>query len=342
MRIEAENMTRTFRSGSALVGQHEVHALRGVSLVVEPAESLALIGESGSGKTTFGRILAGLESYDSGRLLFDGVDLSRLSAAQRKVQFRRVQLIPQDPYSALNPSRTIGQALEAPLALRARETGRGAAWVRDQARSLLDLVGLDPESTLPKYPHNLSGGGRQRVVIARAMTVDPEVLVADEAVSMIDVSLRMGILTLLDRLRRERGLSVMFITHDVAAARYVSATGSLAVMYRGEVVESGATDQLIEHPMHPYTQALLSAMPVLYGLEAPGPDRFFVSTDDAEPAPPACLFSPRCPFAQDRCRTEHPTLAVLEDMPGHDVACFYPVARQVTPVELEPEGVVPG
>ena len=334
MRIEADSMVRTFRSGSALVGHHEVKALRSVRLAVEPGESLALIGESGSGKTTFGRILAGLEIYDKGRLTFDDVDLAKLPGARRRLQFRRVQLIPQDPYSALNPARTIGQSLEAPLRLRAKQTGRPRSWVYERARSLLDLVGLEPESTLIKYPHNLSGGGRQRVVIARAMTVDPEVLVADEAVSMIDVSLRMEILTLLNRLRQEHGVSIMFITHDVAAARYVSATGSLAVMYRGEVVESGTTDQIIEHPMHPYTQALLSAMPVLHGIEEPGPDRFFVSTEDTEPRPPACLFSPRCPFAQDRCRTEHPVLELLDGFPGHDAACFYPVPRQVTPMEV--------
>ncbi|WP_055482100.1 ABC transporter ATP-binding protein [Sphaerimonospora mesophila] len=337
--ITGTGITKTFSRRGGVLGGREVPALRGVDFAIEKGGAASFIGESGCGKTTLGRILAGLESHDSGEITIDGVPMSSLTPRRRQPYFRRVQLVHQDPYSALNPTRTIHQTLSAPLSLRARQmeragTGRPRSWIGERAEELLSLVGLDPGYVLPRYPHQLSGGMRQRVVIARALTVDPEVLVADEAVSMIDVSLRLGILALLKDLRDRLGVSVLFITHDVATARYIGTDGELYVIYRGQVVERGPVETVISTPVHPYTQALLSAIPVLHGLETPGEQRV-VPTEalDASRHDRGCLFAPRCPFRTARCESERPVL-------GHDGgtpqehACFHPEARTVVAVPV--------
>jgi peptide/nickel transport system ATP-binding protein len=311
-----------------------VHALRGVDFVLPKGGAISFIGESGCGKTTLGKILTGLETYDAGTLTIDGVDVAKTSGRKRAKLFRKIQMIHQDPYSALNPTRTIAQILGDPLAMRAAETRKPKGWIDERARELLSLVGLDAATVLPKYPHALSGGQRQRIVIARALTVDPEVLIADEAVSMIDVSMRLGILRLLRDLRAELGISLMFITHDVATSRYIGADGELHVIYRGEVIERGPTDTVITAPVHPYTQCLLSAVPVMHGLEQVGADRLVpLATLDERAAADGCLFAPRCPFAQDNCGVEHPTLMPVDD-DAHQHACFYPQVRQVVATEM--------
>jgi peptide/nickel transport system ATP-binding protein len=195
---------------------------------------------------------------------------------------------------------------------------------------------------LYKYPHHLSGGQRQRVVVARALTVDPVVLVADEAVSMIDVSLRLGILRLLNDLRDRLGIGIVFITHDVAAARYVAHDGEIYVVYRGEIFEQGKGDEVIQTPVNPYTQSLLSAVPVLVGLETPGPDRFILQDDDGPPADAAgCLFRNRCPFATEHCSDHHPDLLSVEEMARRS-RCWYPTVRRVVAEPIKsPEGVRP-
>jgi peptide/nickel transport system ATP-binding protein len=238
-------------------------------------------------------------------------------------------MIHQDPYSALNPTRTVHQTLHAPLSLRAGQTGRSRAWIEERAAEVLSLVGLDPGTVLSRYPHQLSGGMRQRVVIARALTVDPEMLVADEAVSMIDVSLRLGILALLKDLRERLGVSVLFITHDVATARYIGADGELYVIYRGQVVERGAVDTIIADPVHPYTQSLLSAIPVLHGLEQPGEQPVVpLESLDESRSDAGCLFARRCPFRGERCADERPLLRITDGAP-QEHACFYPERRDV-------------
>lgn len=333
--IEVRSIEKVYRGGGGLLSQTAVKALRGVSLTLKDGEAISLIGESGCGKTTLGRIIAGLETHTAGELVFDGTPLSQVPPRDRPRWFHRVQLVQQDPYGALNPARTLGNALVDPLKLQATHLGKDAKWVGQRARELLHLVGLDPETTLYKYPHNLSGGQRQRFVVARALTVEPKVLVADEAVSMIDVSLRLGILSLLSDLRTRLGISIIFITHDVAAARYVAREGVICVIYRGEVIEYGRTDDIIRSPIHPYTQALLSAMPVLRGLETPGPDRFIPSQelDTQAEDDQGCLFRPRCRFATERCGHEHPQLVALDG--GERLhACFYPQARDVVPVPV--------
>ncbi|MFJ5520948.1 ABC transporter ATP-binding protein [Streptomyces griseoluteus] len=337
--IEARGITRTYRTQGAFTGERTVHALRGVDFTLPRGGAVSFIGESGCGKTTLGKILTGIETYDDGELVIEGVELSKLSPRRRAAHFRRIQMIHQDPYSALNPTRTIAQILGDPLRMRARETRRPGAWVPERAAELLELVGLEPSGVLPKYPHQLSGGQRQRVVIARALTVDPDVLIADEAVSMIDVSMRLGILGLLHDLRARLGISLVFITHDVATARYVGDGGELHVIYRGQVIERGPTDAIIQAPVHPYTQCLLSAIPIMRGLEEPGPDRLApLAPLDEKVATDGCLFAPRCPFATDSCTAERPSLVRLGDG-GQEHACVHPTPRRVVGVEIESAGV---
>ena len=335
--IEAIGIERTFHSHGPFTGAHVVQALRGVDFTLPDGGAVAFIGESGCGKTTLGRILAGLETYDGGTLRVDGADMAGLGRRGREEVFRGIQLVHQDPYSVLNPTRTVAATLGDPLRTVARRKGgRDRAAADRRARELLELVGLEPDGVLPKYPHQLSGGQRQRVVIARALTVDPKILIADEAVSMIDVSMRLGILSLLRDLRERLGIALVFITHDVATARYLGEGGELHVIYRGEVVERGPVDTVIQAPVHPYTQCLLSAIPVLKGVEEPGPDRLEpLGLMDAAVDTPGCLFEPRCPFATDKCREEHPEL-MARTVDGTEVqhACFHPQVRHVAAVDL--------
>jgi oligopeptide/dipeptide ABC transporter ATP-binding protein len=333
--IEGRGLTKTFagRRGG-LLQRGSVRALRGVDFVIPDRGAVSFIGESGCGKTTLGRILCGFEEFDGGDLIIGGQSMAALKPRERTPYFRRIQLIHQDPYSALNPTRTIGQILADPLALRARQLDADGGWLAERRAELLGLVGLDPAYVLPRYPHMLSGGMRQRVVIARALTVDPDVLVADEAVSMIDVSLRLGILQLLHDLRDRVGVSVLFITHDVATARYVGADGELYVIYRGMVIEQGSTDTVIQQPAHPYTQCLLSAIPVLRGIEAAAPDKIVPTGPlDERDEPPGCLFEPRCQFAAADCRVAVPALAQLGGTQQLH-ACLHPERRSVVAVPV--------
>ncbi|MEO3884621.1 ABC transporter ATP-binding protein [Nonomuraea sp. B5E05] len=327
--ITGTGIVKTFKQRGKVLGAREVQALRGVDFAIPKGGAASFIGESGCGKTTLGRIIAGLETYDAGDVVIGDVPMSPLKPKQRQPHFRKIQMIHQDPYSALNPTRTVHQTLYAPLSLRARQTGRSRAWMEERAAEVLSLVGLDPGSVLARYPHQLSGGMRQRVVIARALTVDPEMLVADEAVSMIDVSLRLGILALLKDLRERLGVSVLFITHDVATARYIGGDGELYVIYRGQVVERGPVDTIIADPVHPYTQSLLSAIPVLHGLERPGeqPVEPLESLDESQ-ADEGCLFARRCPFRAERCEDERPLLQLTAGVP-QEHACFFPERRSV-------------
>src|SRR5690606_27364026 len=246
-----------------------------------------------------------------------GRDVARTRGRDRRELFQRVQLIHQDPYSALNPATMIDETLRMPLRVRARQRAAageriGRTWIEDRLDELLELVGLDPAGVRDKYPHKLSGGQRQRVCIARALTLDPDVLVADEAVSMIDVSLRLGILNVFRRLREQLGVALLFITHDVATARYVGAGGSIHVIYRGRIIEQGPTDEIIQRPLHPYTHCLLSAIPIMRGVETDGPDRLLPAAGPEVHAPTDgaadCVFRKRCPDARQDCATRVPPL----------------------------------
>jgi len=332
--IEVEHLQKVYTTKGNLLSRSQVHAVRDVSFCIPDGGAISFIGESGCGKTTVGRILAGLEVPSNGVVRLDGVDIHKIPVKQRQDVMRKIQLIHQDPYLALNPAHTIEQALSSPLRIMAKQLVKASpTWIQERMEEVLTMVGLDPASILYKYPHMLSGGQRQRIVIARALTVEPKVLVADEAVSMIDVSLRLGILRLLRELREKLNISILFITHDVAAARYLGHEGQMAVIYKGLIAEFGSTEEIIARPQHPYTQALLSAVPVLKGLEKVGADRFVLTKEMNTQSDVAagCLFSDRCPFAEERCFKEAPTL-IGEN---HSYACHFPVTRQVAAVSVE-------
>ncbi len=332
--IEVEHLRKVYSTKGSLLNRSQVHAVRDVSFRIPEGGAISFIGESGCGKTTVGRILAGLETPSAGIVRLDGVNIHQVAARERRNLLRKIQLIHQDPYQALNPAYPIEQALSAPLRIMAKQKGdTPRTWIRDRMEEVLTMVGLDPASVLYKYPHMLSGGQRQRIVIARALTVEPTVLVADEAVSMIDVSLRLGVLRLLRDLREKLNISLLFITHDVAAARYLGSGGQISVIYKGLIVEQGPTEGIISRPQHPYTQALLSAVPVLKGLERMGADRFILAKEmnAQSAAETGCLFADRCPFAQERCFSEAPTLIDGD----YQYACHFPEVRQVAAVAAE-------
>lgn len=285
-----------------------VRAVDGVSLSVEEGETFVLVGESGSGKTTLGKLSIRVHLPSSGKVLFRGEDLSALRG-EELMKFRAsAQMVYQDPVAALNPRIRVGDAVEEPLKFHKRGT---PAERREEVVEMLKRVGLDPpEEFIPRYPHELSGGQRQRVVIARSLILGPKLVVADEPVAMLDVSIRAQVLKLLLDLKKELNLTLLIITHDIAIAKYFA--DHVAIMYLGEVVESGRRDQIFKNPMHPYTQALFSAVPI------PDPEakkhRMIIKGEipSAITPPAGCRFNPRCPFAFDRCRVEEPQLVSRE------------------------------
>jgi peptide/nickel transport system ATP-binding protein len=299
-----------------------VRALDGVDLRVARGECLALVGESGSGKTTLGRCALRLIEPTAGRILFDGEDLLALPAGALRARRRRFQMVFQDPYGSLDPRQRVESIVAEPLAIH---TGLGRDGRRERARELLALVGLTPELGR-RFPHELSGGQRQRVGIARALAPEPDLLVADEPVSSLDVSVRGQVLSLLAGLRERLGLALLLISHDLAAVERLA--DRTAVMYLGRVVELASTRELMARPLHPYTVSLLSAVPVADPRRRRR--RIVLAGEPPSPLspPPGCPFHPRCPVARPRCAAETPPLASAPGTaPGEwqrAVACFYP------------------
>jgi oligopeptide/dipeptide ABC transporter ATP-binding protein len=294
-----------------------VYAVDDVSFQLGRGEVLALVGESGCGKSTLALTLMGLEKPTAGKLVFEGRDVTHVEGRELKQMRRHIQMVFQDPYESLSPLMTIGQIVAEPLVVHglAREKGEQAKRVHQA----IEDAGLKPaEAYLNRLPHELSGGQRQRVVIAGALVLEPTVLLADEPVSMLDVSIRAEILNLLADLRTRRGISILFITHDLATAAYF--TDRVAVMYLGRIVEIGPTRDVLAAPAHPYTRALLSVIPV------PNPrqrrERIILQGDPPNPIdlPPGCRFHPRCPRAESICREQDPMLQKLSD--GHQAACL--------------------
>jgi peptide/nickel transport system ATP-binding protein len=327
--IELERVSRTYGTPAGTIT-----AVDDLSLALDHGQTVCIVGESGCGKTTTGRMLAGLLRPTSGRLLFEGKDVWRTKGADLARFRRAVQLVHQDPYASLNPTRTVAATLAPPLAKHKKAHGRAA---RAAMITLLERVGLTPaEDFLLKYPHQLSGGQRQRVSIARALTVDPRVIVADEAVSMVDVSIRISLLDLLHGLATEFQVATVLITHDLAVARYFARKGRIAVMYLGRVVELGTTEALVADPAHPYSTALIAAIP-----EA---DPTITRTKTRVPlrsaeipsllnVPPGCNFHPRCPlFEEGLCDVKVPELG---DLPGgRSVACHVALRERQPAAEL--------
>jgi ABC-type glutathione transport system ATPase component len=263
--LEVRGLRKTYRSGGLFSRSHRVAAVRDVSFRVERGTALALVGESGSGKTTIARLILRLERADGGEIRLNGEDVLRREPRRASRRYRRrVQMVFQDPFGSLNPAHDVSHHLTRPLlrlrSLRRARAAHGRADVRLRAIELLRIVGLTPaEEFMPRHPYELSGGQRQRVAIARALAADPDLLVADEPTSMLDVSIRMGILGLLMQLKRERGLAILRITHDLASARCLAER--IAVLRHGQVVEEGPSERLVEAPSHDYTRALLEGVP---------------------------------------------------------------------------------
>ena len=316
-----DRVSRSFKKGRTVIP-----VLQDISLRVDPLEFLCLVGESGCGKTTSGKILAGLLKPSSGRVLFEGQDVAGLKGSAYRHYRRSVQIIHQDPYASLNPTHSIFDILAFPL--YRHKLVRGRAGARARVEELLTVVGLTPvQDIIDKHPHELSGGQRQRVSIARALTTNPSVIVADEAVSMVDVSIRISILNMLMDMRETFNVTIVFISHDLALAKYFAWGGRIAVMYLGRVVEIGSTPNVTQHPQHPYTRTLLSAIP------EPDPDRtrqkehIELRSEDIPrltELPPGCTFHPRCPwFVPGLCDAEVPPLESLPDAQSDaEVACL--------------------
>jgi oligopeptide/dipeptide ABC transporter ATP-binding protein len=313
--VRAENLVKHFPVRRGMFGREHavVHAVDGVNFEVRERETMALVGESGCGKSTVGRLLLRLLEATSGKVWFAGEDLMTLTPAQLRAKRREIQMIFQDPYSSLNPRMTIEQTLAEPLALHGLAAGRH----HDRAAELLDRVGLAPQY-LQRYPHEFSGGQRQRIGIARALAVEPRLIVCDEPVSALDVSIQAQIVNLLQDLQRQLGLAYVFIAHDLAVVKHIAS--HVAVMYLGHIVEYADKRSLFASPRHPYTQALLSAIP----LPQPGlaRERMLLQGDVPNPiSPPSgCRFRTRCPYARERCAQEVPA---LRDSGGHLTACHF-------------------
>ncbi|CAM3496978.1 ABC transporter ATP-binding protein [Stackebrandtia soli] len=298
-----------------------IPAVRDVSLALDEGQVLCLVGESGCGKTTTARMAAGLAEPSDGAIEYKGVDLAAMNSRQRTEFRRSVQFVHQDPYASLNPIRTVYSTLASPLRKHGIAATKQEAW--DAAAALLEQVDLTPaENYLTKYPHQLSGGQRQRVAVARSLTLRPRLIIADEATSMLDVSIRVGVLRTLTKLRKDLGVGFVFITHDLAIARYFAAEGHMAVMYLGRVVEYGRTTDIIDDPQHPYTKALLAAVPEIDPTNRLDHTTHITGVDipSLTALPSGCTFHPRCPIARDGdCHEVEPQLTDVDG--GRRVAC---------------------
>jgi oligopeptide transport system ATP-binding protein len=316
--LQVENLVKHFPVGGGMFSKPsgQVRAIDGVSFTLHRGETLGLVGESGCGKTTTGRCILQLERPTSGRIVFEGVDLATLSEAELRKVRRRVQVIFQDPYSSLNPRMTIGQIIAEPL--KVHGIVQGAAAREKRVQELLEQVGLLAQHAR-RYPHQLSGGQRQRVGIARALAMEPTLIICDEPVSALDVSIQAQIINLLEDLQKRLGLTYLFIAHDLSVVRHLS--DRVAVMYLGKIVEVADRLALYEEPRHPYTRALLSAVPIPDPAVEATRERTVLRGEVPSPLnpPPGCVFHPRCPIAEARCSTEIP--ALREIRPGHCGAC---------------------
>jgi oligopeptide/dipeptide ABC transporter ATP-binding protein len=326
--VSVENLTKRFPIKKGIIFQKEVarvHAVEDVTFAIYPGETLGLVGESGCGKSTTARVLLKLIEPTSGKILFEGRDITDLSRRDMRPLRREAQMIFQDPYASLNPRQTVGQIVGAPYRIH-KTPGEGKKKVQD----LMDRVGLNPEH-YNRYPHEFSGGQRQRIGVARALALRPKLIVCDEPVSALDVSIQAQVLNLLEDLQSEYKLTYLFISHDLGVVRHIS--DRIAVMYLGHLVEIATADELYNNPKHPYTAALLSAVPKGRGA-GNVTERVVLQGDVPSPITPpsGCPFHPRCPKAREvathdgvpeNCRSDLPPLGEVSD--NHFAACWYPL-----------------
>ena len=318
--LEVRGLRKWFPVAGGLFGRPAgyLKAVDGVSFTIYRGETFGLVGESGCGKTTTGRLVLGLEKPSAGDIRFEGTDIKKASTNEMRHLRRRMQIVFQNPYSSLDPRMTVGDLIGEPLMVHGVVRGKAR---QERIAELLQLVGLQPESAR-RFPHEFSGGQRQRIGIARALALNPDLVVLDEPVSALDVSIQSQVLNLLQDLQHQLGLTYLFIAHDLAVVKHIS--DRVGVMYLGKIVEMGPADELFRRPLHPYTRALMSAIPV------PDPDvkpqRIVLEGDVPSPInpPPGCRFQSRCPLAMDICRQVEPDLVTMGE--NHQVAC-----HQVTP-----------
>ena len=322
--LRAEHVKKYFPIRKGILLQREiarVHAVDDVSLEVRAGETLGLVGESGCGKSTLGRCIIRLHELSAGSVIFEGRDISRLSRRALRPVRREMQMVFQDPYASLNPRKRVGTILADPLRIH-NQGDRGQ--IKKRVQELLELVGLSPEH-INRYPHEFSGGQRQRIGVARALALHPRLIIADEPVSALDVSIRAQVINLLDDLQEELHLTYIFIAHDLGVVRHVS--DRIAVMYLGKIVEISPAEELYQRPVHPYTEALLSAVPI------PDPDlsdrreQIVLEGDVPSPIvpPSGCRFHPRCRYATEICAQQEPPL-VAHGSGGHMAACHHPLS----------------
>ena len=312
--VEAANLVQAYSIGRGLFrAPARLQAVSGISFTIEPGRTLAVVGESGCGKSTLGRMVALIEPPAAGKLRLDGIDAVDPPPGAATRLRRTVQLVFQNPYGSLNPRKKIGAILEEPLAIN---TDLGRAERTARARAMMAKVGLRPEH-YGRYPHMFSGGQRQRIAIARALVLNPKLLVADEPVSALDVSIQAQVLNLLADLQRDLGLAYLFISHDLGVVRHIA--HDVLVMYLGHAVEQGPKEAIFARPLHPYTQALLASTPGITGVKR---KRIVLKGELPSPLnpPKGCVFSTRCPYVTERCRVERPAPRPLD---GRMVACHY-------------------
>ncbi|MYV57411.1 dipeptide ABC transporter ATP-binding protein [Streptomyces sp. SID3212] len=342
--LEVRDLVKNFPLTRGILVRKQVGAVQavsGVSFDLAAGETLGIVGESGCGKSTVAKMLVNLERPTSGEIRYKGEDISKLSGRALKAVRRNIQMVFQDPYTSLNPRMTVGDIIGEPFEIHPEVAPKGDR--RRKVQDLLDVVGLNPEY-INRYPHQFSGGQRQRIGIARGLALQPEIIVADEPVSALDVSVQAQVINLMERLQNEFDLSYIFIAHDLSIVRHIS--DRVGVMYLGRIAEIGSDAEIYDHPTHPYTQALLSAVPLPDPTAREHRERIILVGDVPSPAnpPSGCRFRTRCWKAQEICAREQPVLAVPEvfatasGAAAHPSACHFAEERQIVPTGRDENG----